>query len=150
VIWLLLLAMTPAYAARPQVKLAREPTRSSASFTLRVVVSSDVALGAYTLQLRFDPSALELTSIGGGTGEFAAPPITNPGQFASGVVRFSAFQPVNMDGPKGLCHVATLNFRPRATKGSTRVEVEALTIADTLGSTYPPSQGRRTLRFRGR
>jgi hypothetical protein len=144
------LGKAAAYAARPQVKLARERTRAGEPFKLKVFVSSGVPLGAYTLQLSFDPAVLELTSIGGGAADFAAQPITNPGKFASGVVRFSAFQPMRMDGPRGLCYVATLTFEPRASKGGTRVEVEALTIADTLGSTYPPSKGHRTLRFRGR
>ena len=144
------LVTAPAYAAGPQIKLVRERTRASEPFKLRVVVSSGVPLGAYTLQLSFDPSVLELTSIGGGRGEFATQPITNPGEFGSGVVRFSAFQPTRMDGPMGLCHVATVTLKPRATKGSTRVEVEAVIIADTLGSTYPRSKSHRTLRVRGR
>jgi len=138
------------YGTGPQIKLAREHTGPGDPFRLRVFVSSDVPLGAYTLQLSFAPAALELTSISGGSAEFAAPPITNPEKFASGVVRFSAVQPTRMDGPRGLCHVATLSFTPRATKGSTRVEVEAITIADTLGSTYPRTSRHRTLRFRGR
>ena len=144
------LVTAPASAAGPQLKLAREHARASEQFRLRVFVSSDVPLGAYTLQLSFAPAALELTSVSGGSGEFAAQPITNPEKFSSGVVRFSAFQPTRMDGPMGLCHVATLSFTPRATKGSTRVEVEVITIADTLGSTYPRTTRHRTLRFRGR
>ena len=140
----------PAYAAGPQLKLARERTRVGEPVRLKVFVSSGVPLGAYTLQLSFDPSVLNLVSITGGTAEFAAPPITNPEKFASGMVRFSAFQPMRMDGPLGLCHVATLSFTPRATKGSTRVEVEAIVLADTLGSTYPRSKRHRTLRLRGR
>ena len=55
-----------------------------------------------------------------------------------------------MYGPMGLCHVATLTLKPHATKGSTRVEVEAIVVADTLGSVYHLSKSHRTLRLRGR
>lgn len=144
------LVTPPAQAVGPQIKLARERTRATEPFKLKVFVSSNVPLGAYTLQLSFDPSVLELTSIDGGAAEFSAQPITNPEKFAGGVVRFSAFQPVKMNEPIGLCHVATVTLTPRAKKGSTRVEVEAVIIADTLGSTYPPSKRHRTLRLRGR
>jgi len=137
------------YATGPQLKLARAHTRAREPFTLKVFVASAVPLGAYTLQLSFDPAVLELTRIGGGSAEFAAPPVTNPEKFPSGVVRFAAFQPVRLDGPVGLCHVATLSFKPRATKGSTRVQVEAVTVADTLGSTYRLPSTHRTLRLRG-
>lgn len=139
-----------AYAASPQLKLARQPTRPGAPVTLRVFIASPAPVGAYTLQLAFDAAALELVDLGGGRAEFAAPPVSNPGSFPSGVVRFSAFQPVTMEGPIGLCQVATLTFKPRAVKGSTRVEVEAVIIADTLGSTYQAAKVHRTLRLRGR
>ena len=46
--------------------------------------------------------------------------------------------------------MATLSFKPHATKGGTRVEVEAIVVADTLGSVYHLSKSHRTLRFRGR
>lgn len=149
VVFTLPLVTAPVCATEPQLKLAREHTRASEPFKLKVFVSSNVPLGAYTLQLSFDPSALELTSINGGSAEFAAQPITNPEKFASGIVRFSAFQPMRMDGPVGLCHVATLTFTRRATKGSTRVQIEAVTLADTVGSTYRPPKVHRTLRVRG-
>jgi len=73
-------ATAPVYATGPQLK-AREHTRPGEPFRLRVFISSAVPLGAYTVQLSFAPAALELTSISGGSGEFAAPPITNPEQF---------------------------------------------------------------------
>ena len=141
------LAVRPTLASGPQLQLrapATGPTR------VEVYISSPVPLGAYTLQFSFDPAKLELLRIAGGRAEFAAAPSANRQQFSTGKVRLSALQSVRMDGPTGLCHVATLSFRPRVLRGQTRVEVEAITLSDTRGVTYHPAKRARTLRLRGR
>jgi hypothetical protein len=138
------LAVRPTLASGPQLELrapAAAPTR------VEVYISSPVPLGAYTLQFSFDPAKLELLRIAGGRAEFAAAPFANRQQFSTGKVRFSALQSMRMDGPTGVCHVATLTFRPRVPGGRTRIEVEAITLSDTRGSTYHPPKRTRTLRL---
>jgi len=142
-----LLAAGPSSAAELQLRLVRERTVPSAPLRFKVYVSSPVPLGAYTLQLSFDPAILELQSLDGGSGEFAGAPTSNPERFHSGVVRFSAFQPARMDGPMGLCHVATATFRPRVARGKARLEVQAITVADTAGAKYHVPKRRKTVRF---
>lgn len=143
-----LLAAAPTHASGPKLKLGRFHTSANAPLTVKVFVYSRVALGAYTLQLSFDPAVLDLVGISGGSAEFAPAPFANPETFASGVVRFSAFQPLRLDGPVGHCHVATLTFQPQVARGRTRIELQAITLADTLGSTYHPPKRRKTLRLR--
>ena len=134
------LAAAPAYASGPQLKLVSNRAAADGSLQVKAYVYSRVPLGAYTLELTFDPSLFELVSLDGGSAEFASSPFNNPATFPSGVVRFSAFQPGRMDGPTGKCHVATFTWRPRVAKVRTRVTLEAIIVADTLGSTYrvPP------------
>jgi hypothetical protein len=144
------LATTPAHALGPQLKLVPLSTAADGSVRLRAYIYSPVPLGAYTLQLSFNPTLLELVNIDGGGAEFASAPFSNPATFASGMVRFSAIQPARMDGPTGKCHVATFTLRPRVAKVRTRVQLEAIVVADTLGSTYQLPKRLKTVATRKR
>lgn len=144
-----LLVASVAFAGGPRLRLQRERTNQDESVRVKAFVLSPVPLGAYTLDLSFDPALLELVDISGGSAEFGSAPIKNPEQFAGGVVRFSAFQPVRMDGPRGRCHVATFTFRPRVQDGRTRIELSAVTVADTAGSKYEAPKRKKRLRIRG-
>lgn len=143
-----LLLAVPADAAGPRLKLRRARGSTADAPLVALYVLSSAPLGAYTLQLSFDPSVLELRSVGGGSAEFGATPFNDPSEFSTGVVRFSAFQVMGMNGPKGRCHVATFAFRPRVNKGRTRVTVEAITFADTKGNTYQPPKYVKNVVFR--
>lgn len=153
---------SPAYLAadsvEPRLKLApSRPWRDP--LTVRVLIYGPVPFGAYTVQVSFDPAALELMAVEGGkTAEFSAPPLSDPAAFARGTVRFSAFQARRLDGPIGKVHLATLRFRPRGAPRagvssgrelrSTYVRVEAITVADTHGAKYRPPPRRAALRYR--
>lgn len=143
------LAKAPAHAG-PQLRIIRDRTTGTDPVTVRAIIYSAVPLGAYTLQLSFDPSVLELVGIGGGDAEFAAVPFNNPGKFSTGVVRFSAFQASRMDRPTGQCHVATFTFRPRVARARTTVEVAAIVLADTHGVRYQTHQRHKTVMIRPR
>lgn len=133
-----------------RLKRIRPPRGTTEPLKVQVSVSSRVPLGAYTFQLSFDSSALELLNIDGGAADFAAAPFTDPQRFGAGVVRFSGFQPLRMDGPIGRCHLATLYFRPRTPRGRTQVDVEVVTLADTVGSTYHPRARRKRVSWNTR
>jgi len=148
-----------AASVTPQLKMAQQRGAAARSVKVDIYVYSPVPLGAYTLQLSFDPAQLELAAIAGGrTREFGGEPVANQTAFASGNVRFSAFQAASLESPSGRVHVATLTFhtKDRATGAGARharlqvaaVAIEAITLADTQGQTYQPGQRSARLRYR--
>jgi len=153
---------SPAHVAAasvdPLLKLAASrPGRDP--LTVRVLIYSPVPIGAYTVDVSFDPAVLELVAVDGGkAAEFNAAPLSNPAAFASGTVRMSAFQMRRLEGPSGAVHVATLRLQPRAgpaTQASrklrrTELEARVVVLADTHGVTYRPAPRRTVLRYRGR
>lgn len=145
-----LAAPASAETGRPRLKLQRVVTRGTDEIQLRVLVYSPVPLGAYTLEVSFDPSLAELVGIAGGEADFAASPAFDRNQFSSGVVRLSAFQARQMSGPRGRCHVATLTLRSRVERARARISLKAPTIADTSGLTYEVREIRKTFTLRRR
>lgn len=140
----------PVEARQPRLKITHHGQRGGGTIQVNVYIDSAIALGAYTLELEFDTTILELLDIEGGAGEHSAAPITNRALFPSGKVRFAAFQTQRNDLPSGKRHVATLEFRPRVSRANTRIHLRPVVVADTLGSTYSLAPRPRTLRIRAR
>src|SRR5262245_37857901 len=68
-------------------------------------------LGAYSLTATYDSTVMTIASVAGGnSAEFGGPPTTNPGTFASGSTKVSAFQTSSLTGPTGIVSVTRLTF----------------------------------------
>lgn len=121
----------------PRLRLVLHATTDDRT-TVQVLVYTRVPLGAYTLQMSFDPRAVAVVDLqGGSTPEFAAVPMVDRGRFDSGELRFAAFQAARRGGPRGRVHVATLTFRRvQQPAAATELAVEAITLADTEGIKY--------------
>jgi len=97
------------------------------------------ALGAYTLAVTYDTRILRVDSIAGGTTrEFAANPITNSADFATGRVRLAAFNTASLTSPIGIANVARITFAViNATSPSASIGIEVTTLATTDGTRIP-------------
>lgn len=141
------LGAAPAAAGAHLVLVPRH-TAVGGPLRVEVVLVSSVSLGAYTAEASFDPQALDLIGIrGGSTPEFSGPPLVGQGG-GRGKVRFSAFQAVRLDGPSGRVSVATLEFRRLQLHTRTRLGVRVEKLAAADGTTYPVRARGRTLRLR--
>lgn len=141
-VWMALLLLAhPAVDAwgalgEPRLRLARGAI-SSTEVQFRVLLVSGVPVGAYTMEIRFDPEAMELVDVRGGVAsQFISAPITNRQAFATGVVRFSAFQAQEVGQPTGKVHVATIVARPRGGNDKVKLRVQPVTVSDTSGNRF--------------
>lgn len=132
---LVLAAARPATAVVAVSCPAMAP-RSGGTFVSEITIDAGAnALGAYTLDITYDPAVVTIASIAGGTtAEFAVPPITNPARFASGRVRLVAFNSASFTAPAGLVSVARITFNAVGLPGaSTSLGLEIITLANTDG-----------------
>lgn len=140
-----------AHAAGPKLKLRRQRGHGEAQRIEVYILSRAMPVGAYTLEVSFDPAQAQLVSIeSGNTPEFSSAPISNRESYESGKVRFSAFQTSSMDGPTGRVQVATLVFKsvPGArTRRRSRIKVKAVTLADTKGRPFAVEERSKTIQF---
>ena len=147
VVALLVMLPSAAWSAAPTVRLRSR--RGEGTSTVAVRFSSRVPIGVYMAQVVFDPLQVRLEAIDGGTTpEFSGPPLASPGAFASGTVKFGAFQASRLDGPTKKLSVATLTFRSLQPQGRARVTVNIVTFADTGAAEYSLRSRRATLRLR--
>lgn len=142
-----------AEARLPQVRLRQERTAAGQDLRVKVYLYSKAPVGAYTLELAFDPAELEVVGFERGAAEeFSMAPVANRSDFDSGRVRFSAFQYSRLDGPQHRVHVATIKLRPRPSdstekrRRSARLQVRTIMFADTEGRRYRLPDRTRRLR----
>ncbi len=120
---------------------------------LESAVSIDVgpaALGAYTVDLVYDPAVIVIGSIvGGAAPEFSSAPQANPNSFGTGSTRVSAFQGSSLESPTGTVEVMHITFTVVGAGGSRgTLEVVPRIVADTDGhellaepTSYPVTVG---------
>jgi len=109
-----------AQTAAIAVRCPTGPVDSGTAF--ESAVSIDVgaaALGAYTVDVAYDPAVIAIDRIGGGTApEFSGAPQANPDSFGSGLTRVSAFQNTSLESPTGTVDVMRITFTVGGAAGS--------------------------------
>src|SRR3989442_65157 len=91
-------------------------------FTTEVTidVGPTTALGAYSIQLSYDPTVLTIASVAGGnTAEFSGAPTTDPASFTTGTTNISAFQSSSLTSPTGVVSVTKITFNVVGTVSTT-------------------------------
>jgi hypothetical protein len=120
--------------------LAVDNIRRSASgrqYTFSVFVNpSGSALGGYVMELVYDPAAVAIAAIEGGSApEFAEPPLSDETSFGAGRTRFAALNLHGLEAAEGRIHVATVTVRvlkPTA-GGNDGLRLRPLSFKDTSG-----------------
>src|SRR5262245_907872 len=141
VAWALLGVASPATGATTSLVPTMMPfvcpvtTMPGQQFTVEVKidVGPSTVLGAYTLTIDYDATAVHINSIAGGmTAEFSGAPTTNSGSFTTGSTRFNAFQ-TNQTSPMGVVSVAKITFdvvTATSASGSLDLSVNSMFAAD--------------------
>jgi hypothetical protein len=92
----------------------------------------DRALGAYTLEIRFDPSIIKVGEVL--PGGFPGAPMVHPASYSSGVTRIVGLHTGSL--ARGRVHVARIRFLP-VRQGSTALSVSVLGLYGTNGRPIP-------------
>jgi hypothetical protein len=114
------------------------PTPGQA-FSIELLVDVGAStLGSYSLEFVYDPSVVNVASIGGGsTPAFNAPPITDPGSFASGLTAIAGVQG-GATAPGGFVSIATLNLEAVGTPGQSSVlDLDDVFLFSGTGASLP-------------
>jgi hypothetical protein len=99
------------------------------------------SLGGYVLELAFDPEALEVQEIFGGSApEFSEPPLSDEALYDSGTVRFAAVNLQSLHTGAGRLHVATVTFKvlEPLDMAHAPVTVSPISLKDTDGQALQP------------
>src|SRR5262249_47676531 len=109
-----LIALVPsmAHALRPHLRLVSPRPTLGGEFRAQVYIDASYPLGAYTIELTFNPALVQVQHIDPGTSDgFEGKIFADPGQFASGTVRFAAFQAQSLATPTGKIHIADVTLK---------------------------------------
>lgn len=101
-------------------------------------ISGSAGLGAYDLQVRFDPSGLRVTGLAAGTDSYFGVPVHKIDNI-EGVVFLNAFH-ARIPGPTGDVNIASIEVLALAS-GTWTMEPGITTLADTQGNEISASPG---------
>ena len=137
---LLMVALAVPASARPTdptVRL-RSTELNGDTIRVRVVVRSRKSVGAYSVNLSFDPKTVELVGVDGGDApEFSARPTVAAG--TPGRLQFGAFQTASTTGPTGRVNVATITLRRLRPKVGRLLRLRRATVVDTAARSHDMS-----------
>jgi hypothetical protein len=104
--------------------------------TMPVTINATGSLGAYLMELTYDPSVLKIEDISGGAApEFSAKPVSNTAGFTTGQTLFAAVNVKSLDSPGANVNVAVVTFRVLKSVGNegTTVVLKPVSLQDTNG-----------------
>ncbi len=96
-----------------------EPIEAGSVFVAEISIDAGVrALGSYSVNLLYDPTAVAIRDVAGGSSSaFAAAPTTNPGSFETGTTLVAAANETGTPAPAGVVSVAAVALEVRASAG---------------------------------